>query len=87
RAWLAGVDVAATQWQPLVDRLSRPDSALDSTPEANTLLLYRDGRPGAIVRIEDGGVVFEPRPGPAWFAPLAPEVVARLRASLPAATR
>ena len=87
QAWLARVDASETQWQPLVDSLSRLDSALASAPEANTLLLRRDGRPTAIVRIEDGGVVFEPRPGQAWFAPLAPDAVARLRATLPAATR
>jgi hypothetical protein len=37
--------------------------------------------------IDAAGVYFELRPGPAWFAPLAPDVVARLRATLPAATR
>ena len=47
------------------------------------LRLERDGRAGAIVQIEDGGVLFDPLSGSAWFAPLPPEVVARLRATLP----
>ena len=87
QAWLARVDSAATQWQPLLDRFSRLDGALASAPETNTLLLNRDGRSSAIVRIENAGVLFEARPGQAWFAPLSPEVVARLRATLPATTR
>ena len=39
QAWLARVDAAATQWQPLVDRASRLDGALASTAEASTVLL------------------------------------------------
>ena len=85
-AWLARVDAAASQWSPLANPASRRE-ALASTGETHSLLLNRAGRLAAIVRIEDGGVVFEPRPGAAWFAPLAPDVVARLRATLPAAAR
>ena len=84
-AWLARVDTAATQWQPLAELLSVPDPSFPAAPAANMLLLKRDGRIAAIVRIDDGGVVFEPRPGPAWFAALAPDAIARLRATLPAA--
>ena len=87
RTWLARVDAESAQWRSSAERASRLDSALASTGESNTVVLNRDGRTGAIVRIEDAGVVFEPRSGPAWFAPLAPDVVARLRATLPAAGR
>jgi hypothetical protein len=87
QAWLGRVDAAASQWQPVADRLSRLDGASAASAEAGTLLLYREGRVAAIVRIEDAGAYFETRPGPAWFAPLAPDVVARLRATLPAVTR
>jgi hypothetical protein len=87
QAWLGRVDAAASQWQPVPDRLSRLDAGSASSAEAGTLLLYREGRVAAIVSIDAAGVYFELRPGPAWFAPLAPDVVARLRATLPAATR
>jgi hypothetical protein len=55
--------------------------------ETNALPLSRDGRIAAIVRVEDGGVFFQLQPGPAWFAPLAPDAVARLRATLPPLAR
>jgi hypothetical protein len=87
QAWLGRVDAAVSQWQPVPDRLSRLDAGSASSAEAGTMLLYREGRVAAIVRIDDAGAYFETRPGPAWFAPLAPDVVARLRATLPAATR
>ena len=87
QAWLASVDAAASQWNQVADPAARRNSALASTGEAYALLLNRAGRLAAIVRIDDGGVVFESRPGLAWFAPLAPDVVSRLRATLPAAAR
>ncbi len=88
QAWLARVEAAAaSQWQPVSERLSRLDGASASSPDAGTMLLYREGRAAAMVRIDDAGVVFETRPGQAWFAPLPPDVVARLRATMPAATR
>jgi hypothetical protein len=51
------------------------------------LRLSRDGRDAAIVHIEDAGILFEMPPGPAWFAPLPPDAVARLRATLAATQR
>ncbi len=84
-AWLGRVDAAAAEWQALAERLSRTDAA--RAPDAGTLLLYREGRIAAIVEVDAAGVYFEARPGPSWFAPLAPDVVARLRATLPAAAR
>jgi hypothetical protein len=87
QAWLAQVQAATTRWDPAADSTSRRDAARDSPAAPATLLLDREGRPGALVRVEDGGVYFDPRSGPTWFAPLPPEVVARLRATLPAATR
>jgi hypothetical protein len=56
-------------------------------PATALLRLERDGRAGALVQIEDGGVLFDPLSGSAWFAALPPEVVARLRATLPPAPR
>ncbi len=85
QAWLARVDAVASQWESLAERLSRTDAA--RAADAGTLLLYREGRIAAIVEIEDDGVFFEARPGSSWFAPLAPDTVARLRATLPAAGR
>ena len=88
QAWLARVEAAAaSQWQPVSERLSRLDGTSVSSTDANTMLLYREGRAAAMLRIDDAGVYFETRPGTAWFAPLPPEVVARLRATLPATTR
>jgi hypothetical protein len=84
RAWLTEVEAsAAGRWQAASDRATRLDGAADGDP--GTLMLDRDGRVAAVVRIEDGGVRFELRPGPAWFAPLAADAVARLRATLPPA--
>ena len=85
RAWLAQVQAAAPRWQAVADRSARrdaPTAALSSPP--TVLRLERDGAAGAIVQLEDGGVLFDPLSGSAWFAPLPPEVVARLRAALPA---
>jgi hypothetical protein len=82
QAWLGRVDAAtAGRWQAASKRANRLEGAL--APDADTLPLSRDGRPAAIVRIEDNGVFFELEPGPAWFAPLPPAEAARLRASLP----
>ena len=51
-------------------------------------LWVRDGRAGATVQIVDSGVLFfDPLSGGAWFAPLPPDVVARLRATVPPAPR
>ena len=83
RAWLAEVQAAtAARWEAPADRAARRDAPA----AASTLRLERDDR-RASVQIEDGGVRFEPLAGRAWFAPLPPDVVARLRASLPPATR
>ena len=85
RAWLTQVQAAAPRWQAVADRSARrdaPAAALSSPP--TMLRLERDGAAGAIVQLEDGGVLFDPLSGSAWFAPLPPEVVARLRAALPA---
>lgn len=84
QAWLASVDAAtAGRWQARAERSSR----LRSADGASTLPLSRDGRVAAVVRIEEGGVFFEMQPGPAWFAPLPADVLARLRASLPPIAR
>ena len=87
QAWLAQVQAAAMRWDPVADPAARRDAATQSPAAAGTLLLDREGRPGALVKIEDSGVFFDLRSGTSWFAPLAPEVVARLRATLPAAVR
>ncbi|MCE9660527.1 MAG: hypothetical protein K8R60_18525 [Burkholderiales bacterium] len=87
RTWLAQVQSAAPRWEAAGDRTGRRDALAASSSPPATLLLERDGRSGAIVRIEDGGVLFDPVTGPAWFAPLPAEVVARLRATLPPARR
>ena len=84
-AWLARVEGAASEWQPLAERLSRADAGRAADP--GTLMLYREGRIAAIVEVEDAGVFLETRPGQSWFAPLAPDAVARLRATLPPARR
>jgi hypothetical protein len=86
QAWLAGVDAAAAgRWRAEIDRTGRADAA--PSADSQTLLLRRDGQPAATVRVEDGGVFFVPQTGPAWFAPLPAEAVARLRATLPAPSR
>ena len=85
QTWLGRVEGAASEWQPLAERLSRVDAARATA--AGTLMLYREGRIAAIVEVEDAGVFFETRPGQSWFAPLAPDAVARLRATLPPARR
>jgi hypothetical protein len=82
RSWLAQVQSAAARWESAGERSARRDGPVTS-PTA-VLRLERDGRAGAIVQLEDGGVLFDPLSGSAWFAPLPPEVVARLRATLPA---
>ena len=87
QAWLAQVQAVATHWDPAAESTARRDSTTPSPAAPGTLLLDREGRPGAIVRIENGGVFFDFRSGATWFAPLPPEVVARLRVSLPAAVR
>ena len=85
-SWLASVDAATTgRWQAAGEPASRLEG--DLTAPANALRVGRDGRNAAIVRIEDAGVLFEMPPGPAWFAPLPPEAVARLRATLAATQR
>lgn len=88
RDWLAQVQAAAPRWDAATERSAGRD--LQDRPASTTsptLRLDRDGRPGAIVQIEEGGVRFDPLTGSAWFAPLPPEVVARLRATLPPAPR
>ena len=86
QAWLASVDAAtAGRWQVIMESTTRLEGALAT--ETNALPLSRDGRIAAIVRVEDGGVFFQLQPGPAWFAPLAPDAVARLRATLPPLAR
>ena len=87
RAWLAQVQAAAPRWQAATDRSARRDTPTSSSTSPAILRLERDGAAGAIVQIEDGGVLFDPLSGSAWFAPLPPEVVARLRATLPPAPR
>ena len=85
-AWLASVDAAtAGRWQARAERTARLDGALFD--DAGALALFRDGRLAAVVRVEEGGVFFELQPGPAWFAPLPADVLARLHASLPAIPR
>jgi hypothetical protein len=85
RAWLAEVQAAtAARWEAPADRAARRDAP---AAPASTLRLERDDRRAASVQVEDGGVRFEPPAGGAWFAPLPPDVVARLRASLPPAGR
>ena len=85
RAWLAQVQSAAARWEAS-ERSARRDAPAASFP-TTILRLERGGRAGAVMQIEDGGVLFDPLSGSAWFAPLPPEVVARLRASLPPAPR
>ena len=85
QAWLGRVEGAASEWQPLAERLSRDDAARAADP--GTLMLSREGRIAAIVEVEDAGVFFETRPGQSWFTPLAPDAVARLRATLPPTRR
>lgn len=82
RAWLAQVQSAAARWESAGERSARRDGP--AAPSTAILRLERDGRAGAVVQIEDGGVLFDPLSGSVWFAPLPPEVVARLRATLPA---
>jgi hypothetical protein len=85
-AWLASVEATTTgRWHAITERTSRLEGALAA--EADALPLSRDGRLAAIVRVEEGGVFFELQPGPAWFAPLPPDAVARLRATLAATAR
>ena len=85
-SWLVSVDAAtAGRWQAAGEPASRLEGAL--TAPANALRLGRDGRNAAIVRVEDTGVLFEMPPGPAWFAPLPPDAVARLQATLAATQR
>jgi hypothetical protein len=87
QAWLASVDTAtAGRWQARSAHAIRLDDE-ESAGDASSLPLNLDGRSAAIVRVDDGGVTFELAPGPAWFAPLPGEAVARLRASLPPARR
>jgi hypothetical protein len=86
QAWLASVDAsAATRWQGAAERGGRLESGLVADPRA--LVLGHDGRLAASVRIEDGGVFYTSPAGPAWFAPLPAEAIARLRATLPATAR
>jgi hypothetical protein len=85
RGWLAQVQSAAPRWDAAAERNGRRDAA--TLPVTALLRLERDGRAGALVQIEDGGVLFDPLSGSAWFAALPPEVVARLRATLPPAPR
>jgi hypothetical protein len=88
RDWLAQVQAAAPRWDAATERSARRDLQDRPVPSGSpTLRLDRDGRPGAIVQLEEGGVRFDPLTGSAWFAPLPPEVVARLRAALPPAPR
>ncbi|MGZ5132864.1 MAG: hypothetical protein ACXWJ1_16265, partial [Caldimonas sp.] len=87
QAWLAAVDTAATGWQAAGDRAARPEDRAAPTTARSTIVLDRDGRTGAVLRIEDGGVAFETPAGTTWFAPLAPDAVARLRATLPPPAR
>ena len=89
RDWLAQVQAAAPRWDAATERSAGRDlqDRPASTTSPTTLRLDRDGRPGAIVQIEEGGVRFDPLTGSTWFAPLPPEVVARLRATLPPAPR
>jgi len=88
RDWLARVQAAAPRWDAATERSERRDAqGRSASASVATLRLDRDGRPGAIVQLEEGGVRFDPLSGSAWFAPLPPEVVARLRATLPAAPR
>jgi hypothetical protein len=86
QAWLASVDAAtAGHWRTQLDGTTRLDATTNTDPRA--LLLRRDGQAAATIRIEDGGVLFAPRPGPTWFAPLSADAVARLRATLPVSGR
>jgi len=86
RTWLAQVQSAAPRWEAAVERGARRDAPAGSS-SATILRLERDGRPSAVVQVEDGGVLFDPLSGSPWFAPLPPDVVARLRATLPPAPR
>ena len=84
RDWLAqvaGGGAALASASPTAAR--RRDAPTAASLPPAILRLERDGAAGAIVQIEDGGVLFDPLSGSAWFAPLPPEVVARLRATLP----
>lgn len=86
QAWLASVDAAAaTRWQSAAERAGRLESRL--VADSRVLVLGRDGRLAASVRIEDDGVFYASPAGPVWFAPLPAEAVARLRATLPATAR
>ena len=89
RAWLAQVQTAtAARWQAASERDVRDGAAAAArTSPASALRLERDDRISATVRVEDGGIRFEPASGSAWFAPLPADVVARLRASLPPLAR
>jgi len=81
RAWLAAVDAVADRWQRIDRPAARDAGAVAGGPFG--VSLERDGRPEASLRVEDGGVLFQPRGEPAWFAPLPPDAVARLRAGRP----
>ena len=86
QAWLASVDAAAaTRWQGAAELAGRLESGL--VADSRVLVLGRDGRLAASVRIEDGGVFYASPAGPVWFAPLPAEAVTRLRATLPATAR
>ena len=86
QAWLASVDAAAaTRWQGAAERAGPLESGL--VADSRVLVLGRDGRLAASVRIEDGGVFYASPAGPLWFAPLPAEAVTRLRATLPATAR
>ena len=90
RAWLDQVQAeTASRWQTLGARGAGRDAPARAGSSAGTaaLRLDRDGLFAASVEIEDGGVRFESPAGAAWFAPLPPDVVARLRASLPRPSR
>ena len=88
RDWLARVQAAAPRWDAATERSERRDAqGRSASASVATLRLDRDGRPGAIVQLEEGGVRFDPLSGNAWFAPLPAEVVVGLRATLPAAPR
>ena len=86
RTWLAQVQSAVPRWEAAVERGARRDAPAGSS-SATILRLERDGRPSAVVQVEDGGVLFDPLSGSPWFAPLPPDVVARLRVTLPPAPR
>ena len=88
RTWLAQVQTAtAARWQPASERDARGGNVAAAPSPASVVRLERGDGSGATLRVEDGGVRFEPATGSAWFAPLPADVVARLRASLPALAR